>query len=112
MDGEIKIVALWKYSKVKKNNAPFVYQFTDLISASDQKEREICMYCIEILKAQGLMWGPTHTEIKYTRNGPRLIEINARWHAQNFLPITRSCLGYDAIHASLDAFFNPGNCIA
>jgi hypothetical protein len=53
-------------------------------------------------------WGPTHTEIRHTSDGPRLIEINARWHAQNFIPLVRACLGYDAVHSALDAYFDQG----
>ena len=54
-------------------------------------------------------WGPTHTEIKYSSKfGPTLIEINARWHAQNTHPITTECLGADAVSAALDAYFDPG----
>lgn len=108
-DGHIKVVALWKYHKLAANGAPFVYQCSELISVNSDMEREVCQYCMDILKAQGLRWGPTHTEIKYTRTGPKLIEINARWHAQHFLPIVQACLGYDAVSTTLDTIFQPGN---
>eukprot|EP01038_Epipyxis_sp_PR26KG_P006279 gene6279-8646_t len=101
MDGEIKVIALWKYGKFSVNNAPFVYQCTELVSSNKGGIE------IEVLQAQPVRWGPTHTEIKYTKNGPRLIEINPRWHAQHFSPITRACLGNDAVTATLDGFFEP-----
>jgi hypothetical protein len=41
-DGHTKIVALWKYSKLSVNGAPFVYQCTELVSSSG--ELEVCMY--------------------------------------------------------------------
>jgi hypothetical protein len=54
-------------------------------------------------------WGPTHTEIKYSSKfGPTLIEINARWHAQNTHPLMLECLRMDAVTAALNAYFNPG----
>lgn len=106
MDGDIKVVALWRYHKLAINGAPFVYQCSELIAANDDETEAVCDYCIDILKAQNLKWGPTHTEIRNTVHGPRLIEINARWHAQNFIPIVRSCLGYDAVFATLDAYFD------
>jgi biotin carboxylase len=108
MNGDIKIVALWKYHKLSKNGAPFVYQCSELIPVCSKEEHDVCDYCISVLKAQDLKWGPTHTEIRSTSKGPRLIEINARWHAQNFIPIVRRALGYDAVTATLDAFFEPG----
>lgn len=110
-NGEIKVVALWKYHKIAVNDAPFVYQCTELVDVSSNKEEEVCEYAIKILQAQGLKWGPTHTEIKYTSKGPRLIEINARWHAQNFPPLVQRSIGYDAVTVTLDAFFNPGNFV-
>jgi len=107
-DGRIKVIAIWKYSKFPANGAPFVYQCSELVSSDGTIEAAVCDYCIEILKAQKLCWGPTHTEIKYTLNGPRLMEINARWHAQDFVPITRRCLGRDAVACTLDSFFDEG----
>ncbi len=105
-NGIIKIVALWKYKKMAINGAPFVYQCSELVDVMSDEEKEVCDYCIKILQAQDLKWGPTHTEIKYTSDGPRLIEINARWHAQHFIPIVRNCIGYDAITSSLDGYFD------
>jgi hypothetical protein len=81
-DGQIKVIAIWKYAKFPANGAPFVYQCSELVSADGEVEAAVCDYCVDVLKAQRLRWGPTHTEIKYTTNGPRLMEINARWHAQ------------------------------
>ena len=53
-----------------------------------------------------MRWGATHTEVMYTRDGPRLMEINPRWHAQHFAPLARRCLGYDAVTATMDAYFS------
>ena len=110
-NGEIKVSALWRYRKLPANGAPFVYQCSELVSADGKEEKDVCDYCIKVLKAQGLKWGPTHTEIMATADGPRLIEINARWHAQHFKPITDACLGYDALKSSLDAVYEPGETL-
>jgi predicted ATP-grasp superfamily ATP-dependent carboligase len=105
-DGEIKVVALWRYRKLPANGAPFVYQCSELVAVDDDEKREVCEYAVSILQAQDLKWGPTHTEIKFTSDGPRLIEINARWHAQHFYPVCQFGLGYNAIDVTLDAFFD------
>jgi hypothetical protein len=107
-DGEIKVLAVWKCVKKEVNGAPFVYQCTELVSAEGETERAVSDYCVRVLQALDLRWGPAHTEIRLTASGPRLVEVNARWHAQNFVPITRRCLGTDAITATLDAYFKPG----
>ena len=41
----------------------------------------------------------------------RLIEVNARFHAQHFYPLARACLGYDALTATMDSYFNPGKLL-
>lgn len=109
MNGQVKVVALWKYSKFAANGAPFVYQCTQLVSKLDSEAESVCDYCIDLLQGLGVRWGPTHTEIKCDpMMGPRLIEVNARFHAQNFVEIVRACLGYDAVTLTLDAFYHPG----
>eukprot|EP01036_Dinobryon_divergens_P023350 gene23350-31686_t len=108
LDGDIRVVALWRYRKFAVNGAPFVYQCSELVSSIGREESEVCDYCVNILKAQNLKWGPTHTEIKCSSKfGPTLIEINARWHAQNTHPLMVECLRMDAVTAALNAYFNP-----
>lgn len=102
------MVALWKYRKFPANGAPFVYQCTELVAADTEETIAVCDYCLRVLKALRVKWGPTHTEIKQSRQGPRLIEVNARWHSQNFVQIARRCLGYDAVTTTMETFYEPG----
>jgi biotin carboxylase len=81
-DGVTKVLAVWKYSKVSVNDAPFVYQCTELLSYSNPEEEEevgtVSEYVVKALQAVNLRYGPSHTELKKTTNGLRLIEINPR----------------------------------
>lgn len=61
MNGITKIVALWKYKKYSLNDAPFVYQCSELVSSAGDDESTVCDYCEKILEAEGIKWGPTHT---------------------------------------------------
>lgn len=54
-NGDIKVSALWRYKKLAANGAPFVYQCSELVSAFGEEERAVCNYCIEVLKAQGIV---------------------------------------------------------
>ena len=110
-NGDTKVVALWRYRKIPFNGAPFVDQCTELVPCDGEEERVVCDYCVELLRdALGVRFGPTHTEIMATADGdgPRLIEVNARFHAQHFRPIVRACLGYDALETTMDAYFDKG----
>jgi hypothetical protein len=56
MDGDIRVVALWRYHKLPMNGAPFVYQCSELIAADDDETNAVCDYCVDILKAQNLRY--------------------------------------------------------
>jgi glutathione synthase/RimK-type ligase-like ATP-grasp enzyme len=105
-DGEVKITAIWKYHKRPANGAPFVYQGAELIPCEDDAG-EVADYCIRALNCIGHRYGPAHTEIIMTSDGPRLVEINLRWHNANFHPIVTKCIGYDALSTTLDAYLDP-----
>ena len=100
------MLAIWKYHKRAANGAPFCYQAAELVPYSDELAA-LVDYCISVLAAAGSRWGPTHTEVVATAAGPRIIEVNPRWHAAKFRPLAQACLGYDALAASIDAFFDP-----
>ena len=77
---------------MQANEAPFVYQCTELIENDDDVTNAIVDYCIDAIRAIGLKWGPTHTEIKMTSDGPRLIEINCRRVTVSVIIITYALL--------------------
>ncbi|HET9364615.1 MAG TPA: GntG family PLP-dependent aldolase [Candidatus Angelobacter sp.] len=56
---------------------------------------------VQALKAVGLAWGPAHIEIKMTRDGPVVIEINPRL-AGGFIPeLVRQSTGIDLIECTI-----------
>eukprot|EP00968_Pinguiococcus_pyrenoidosus_P024740 scaffold5020_cov258-Pinguiococcus_pyrenoidosus.AAC.2 len=113
---------------------PFVYAATILRPAADlPKASETFTYICGVLDALGIKHGPTHTEvpdfaplttlrgcspltgiaqIRMTRTGPALIEVNCRWHDTDFTDLCDACVGYNAHHLALDAFLAPYKTIA
>jgi hypothetical protein len=69
--------------------------------------RKVVDYAVQALQAQNLRYGACHTEIKVhpRLEQPRLMEVNARWHAQPFLSIMTRALGYDSIELTMEAMF-------
>jgi hypothetical protein len=74
-DGKVKVTALWKYDKLPANGAPFVYQCSYLHPTDSEEAKAVCKYAAESIKASGIRWGATHTEVMATENGPRMIEV-------------------------------------
>lgn len=46
MNGEIKVIALWKYKKLSANGAPFVYQCSELIDVNSDEEVIYILYYV------------------------------------------------------------------
>ena len=111
-DGELKIVAIWKYDKRPANGAPFVYYATKLFDDSESSE-PICPMLYDYLnrcfQALDIRWGITHSEIIVTADGPRLVEINCRQHNMDFLLLTMGGIGYNIYDVLLAAYFGNIN---
>jgi biotin carboxylase len=112
-DGELKIVAIWKYDKRPANGAPFVYYATKLFDDSESSTESICPMLYDYLnrcfQALDIRWGITHSEIIVTADGPRLVEINCRQHNMDFLLLTMGGIGYNIYDVLLAAYFGNIN---
>lgn len=105
-DGEHKIAAVWRYDKRPANSASFCYFQTKLVDAStDPAVKDICDYARQVLTALGVRYGLSHNEVILTADkGPMLVEVNCRQHNMDFLPLTMTCIGYNALDLMLAAF--------
>jgi len=109
-DGVHKCVALWKYDKRLYNGSPVVYFGMRLLQIDDEPElREMVRYTLGVLEVLGVRNGAIHTEIKLEARGPVLIEANCRLHGGEgtWAPMAEACMGYSAVSALLDAYFDP-----
>ena len=98
-DGEHKVVAVWRYEKRRlAQDAPRVYYCSELVS---EYPSTLIPYVQKALTAVDHRNGPTHTEvIDDIMQGPTIVEINARFHNQDFVPITSTCLGLTQLQAA------------
>jgi len=107
-NGQHKVAAVWRYVKKPVHDASFCYFKTELVDSSmDENVPEICAYILESLHALGVKWGISHNEVilRKTGAGPAFIEMNMRQHNMDFLPLTMSCIGYNAFDMYLLALF-------
>jgi biotin carboxylase len=64
-------------------------------------ERSIRQTALRALEALGLGWGPAHVELRVTKDGPKIIEVNPRL-AGGFIPeLVRLASGVDLISATV-----------
>jgi biotin carboxylase len=110
-DGVPKCTALWKYDKRPYNGAAFVCYSKELLAVSDEPHLpEILVYTERVLKAFQFRNGAVHAEIMYTKEGPRLVEINCRLHGGNgaWVRPAELCMRYSQLSLMMDVYLNDG----
>jgi hypothetical protein len=104
-NGQHKVAAVWRYDKRPANGASFCYFQTELVDCDmDDNVQAVCDYAIASLQALGVKWGLSHNEMIVTDQGPTLVEVNCRQHNMDFVPLTMTCIGYNALDMTLEAF--------
>ena len=76
---------------------------------NEEQKKDICNVTYKAIKAIGIVNGPSHTEIKVTKNGAKLVEIAARlggdFITSKLVPLST---GVDLIKCSFDSLLgNP-----
>jgi biotin carboxylase len=104
-NGQHKVAAVWRYDKRPANGASFCYFQTELVDCdTDPNVQAVCDYAVSALKALGVQYGLSHNEMIVTDEGPTLVEVNCRQHNMDFCPLTMTCIGYNALDMTLEAF--------
>jgi len=108
-NGMYKCTAVWEYDKREVNGMKFVYHAIYLIDKSDPRVQQMAEYMGKVVAALGIKFGSTHGEVIFDDKGPVLVEVGARPHGGEgtWTPITRACIGYDHVSATVDMFEDP-----
>jgi len=108
-DGLYKITAIWEYDKRSVNGANFVYFGMKLIPGDSARAKELIDYGKKIVKALGVVNGPSHMELMYCADGPCLVEVGSRCHGGegSWLPVAQECVGYTQVEACLSSYLRP-----
>lgn len=80
VDGTHTITDICRYQKTNNGGHMAVYDHMDWLPYSTAAYRSLLEYAHGVLDALGVRFGPAHTEIMMTADGPRLIEANIRIH--------------------------------
>lgn len=77
VDGECHVIQI---TDKLTSGAPYFVELghTQPSAYSDAIKQEIMSVAKAGIKALGISYGPSHTEIKLTKNGPKIVEIGAR----------------------------------
>jgi hypothetical protein len=97
---------VWRYRKRSVSNTR-VYECDELLDPAAEQSVTALEYSNSVLCAVGIRWGPSHTELMLTSNGPRLIEVAARLQGGVHPGALTDALGCDPIRLAAAAFVAP-----
>jgi biotin carboxylase len=78
LNGCPKFTHIWRYHKLIGPDGQFIYDYEVLLRGSEDTALVIYDYVSKVIRALGIVHGPTHTEIKIDERGPVIIESAAR----------------------------------
>lgn len=106
--GKTNIIAI---TEKETSGAPYFVEMGHMIPAriSEQKKKEISKIVKGTIKALKIDDGPSHCEVIYTNNGPKIVEIGARLGGDNITThLVPLATGYDIVKETINiAVGNP-----
>lgn len=108
LHGRHTLTDMWRYRKISIGSEGNAYDYALLVTEPDEREQELLTYARQALTALGFCYGPSHTEIMLTENGPRLIETGARpMGAVHDIATLQEALGHRIVDVALDTYVAP-----
>jgi hypothetical protein len=104
--GEHRVLEIWRSVKRDVDDSR-VYDFQDLLSGDDGDYRVVADYSRRVLDAVDHRWGPSHTEVIVTAEGPRLVEVGARLAGSISPTAVVLATGQNQIVSTVRAFLDP-----
>lgn len=92
-NGKHYLVHLIKYNKTTSGERRTVFDHVEFVSYDKEILGDLFEYTQKVLDALGVRFGPAHTEIMLTKNGPRLIESSARMIGGPVVELAREATG-------------------
>ncbi len=86
--------------------APFAYDTFELCPGDDVLAGYLTRWLERVLDALGVTWGPAHTELILTDEGPRLIDFGARLDGVLLPSLNEECIGRSPVQLTADAYLD------
>lgn len=88
--GRASVVSVLEYERVPANGKPNVYHHTVHVPRTDPRFGNMVDYACAVMNASGLRRAPFHLELMLTDQGPRLIEVGARFGGTRYVFMTNA----------------------
>lgn len=92
-NGVATVLNVTEYERVAGNGKPNLYRWCMHVSRTDAAYAPLAIYAKAVMDATGLKRVPFHMEIILTPQGPRMIEVGARFGGLDYVYITQAVHG-------------------
>lgn len=106
-DGVHHVSECWRDTKIRIRGN-LAYDFEELLDARGEQQDQVIPYVHRVLDALGIRYGPAHTEVMLTRDGPVLVECGARLHGSIRDDVIDRCTP-SHVTVTVDAYLDPSS---
>lgn len=106
-DGVHHVSEVWRDTK-RRIQGNLAYDFEELLDARGEQQDQVVPYVHAVLDALGIRFGPAHTEVMLTADGPVLVECGARLHGSIRDDVIDRCTP-SHVTVTVDAYLDPAS---
>jgi ATP-grasp domain-containing protein len=106
-EGKHRISEVWQDNK-RRIAGNLVYDYEELHPRHGEKQDAVVDYVEAVLDALGIRFGPAHTEVMLTEDGPVLVESGARLHGSTRDDVIDRCTP-SHLTVTAEAYIDPGS---
>jgi ATP-grasp domain len=104
-DGVHHVSEVWRDTKIRIEGN-LAYDFEELLDYRGEQQDQVVAYVKQVLDALGIRYGPAHTEVMLTKDGPVLVESGARLHGSIRDDVIDRCTP-SHVTVTVDAYLRP-----
>jgi biotin carboxylase len=104
-DGVHHVSEVWRDTK-RRIQGNLAYDFEELLDCHGEQQDQVVPYVHQVLDALGIRFGPAHTEVMLTADGPVLVESGARLHGSIRDDVIDRCTP-SHVTVTVEAYLDP-----
>ncbi|MEU1214157.1 ATP-grasp domain-containing protein [Streptomyces sp. NPDC005791] len=107
LDGKHRVTDIWKMHHLSANGVHDLPAGAELMTSRGPEQDLLIEHTVQVLDALGVRNGPSHSELKLTPDGPRLVETGARVCGADVHVPTGAAIGESQLDWTVDACVDP-----
>jgi len=105
-EGQHHFTEIWRYKKRSINGHDCVYDCNELLPYEGDLSQTLREYTLSVLDALKIGYGPAHTEVMLTSEGPVLVETGTRLDGLSVPAVNEAAVGYGPLDLTADAYLD------